>query len=112
MGTSEYFVLGIIPADELTRSLGSLLTDSRESASDGAAGTPDQAAPEGDSALARYTIDLTQRARERKIDPIFGRHREIRQILDILARRRKNNPIVVGEAARPTAGASSRTSCC
>jgi type VI secretion system protein VasG len=54
------------------------------------------AAPRGE-ALARFTTNFTQRAREGKIDPIFGRHREIRQLVDILARRRKNNPIIVGE---------------
>ena len=51
-----------------------------------------------DSALARFCTDLTARARADEIDPIFGRDREIRQMIDILARRRKNNPIVVGEA--------------
>jgi type VI secretion system protein VasG len=51
-----------------------------------------------DSALGRFTIDFTARARAGEIDPVFGRDREIRQMMDILARRRKNNPIVVGEA--------------
>ena len=51
----------------------------------------------GGEALARFCQNFTQRAREGKIDPIFGRHREIRQMVDILARRRKNNPIIVGE---------------
>lgn len=54
-------------------------------------------APSADSALGRFTVSLTKEAREGRIDPIFGRHREIRQIIDILARRRKNNPIIVGE---------------
>jgi type VI secretion system protein VasG len=52
----------------------------------------------GDSALAKYTTNFTQRAREGKIDPVFGRDREIRQMIDIFGRRRKNNPIAVGEA--------------
>jgi type VI secretion system protein VasG len=51
-----------------------------------------------DSALAKFTIDFTAEARAGKIDPIFERDREIRQMIDILARRRKNNPIIVGEA--------------
>lgn len=50
------------------------------------------------SALARFAIDYTIAAQNGKIDPVFGRDREIRQMIDILARRRKNNPIVVGEA--------------
>ncbi|AJG21848.1 type VI secretion system ATPase TssH [Cupriavidus basilensis] len=49
------------------------------------------------SALARFTTDVTQKARDGKIDPVFGRDVEIRQMVDILARRRKNNPILVGE---------------
>jgi len=48
-------------------------------------------------ALERFTIDITQKARDGKIDPVFGREVEIRQMVDILARRRKNNPILVGE---------------
>ncbi|MDR3162663.1 MAG: type VI secretion system ATPase TssH [Helicobacteraceae bacterium] len=50
------------------------------------------------SELEKYTTDLTQLAREDKIDPIFCRDNEIRQAIDILLRRRKNNPILVGEA--------------
>jgi type VI secretion system protein VasG len=48
-------------------------------------------------ALKRFTIDITHQAREGKIDPVFGRDVEIRQMVDILARRRKNNPILVGD---------------
>ena len=49
-------------------------------------------------ALSKYCEDFTAKAREGKIDPVFGRDVEIRQVVDIFARRRKNNPIVVGEA--------------
>ncbi|GLS31116.1 type VI secretion system protein VasG [Mesorhizobium albiziae] len=52
----------------------------------------------GDSALAKYATDLTQRAHDGKIDPVVGRDPEIRQIVDILMRRRQNNPILTGEA--------------
>ncbi|MBM2714703.1 type VI secretion system ATPase TssH [Mesorhizobium caraganae] len=55
-------------------------------------------APGGDSALAKYATDLTQRAHDGKIDPVVGRDPEIRQIIDILMRRRQNNPILTGEA--------------
>ncbi|MBZ9777014.1 type VI secretion system ATPase TssH [Mesorhizobium sp. CO1-1-8] len=55
-------------------------------------------APGGDSALAKYATDLTRRARDGKIDPVVGRDPEIRQIVDILMRRRQNNPILTGEA--------------
>ncbi|KAB0486898.1 type VI secretion system protein VasG [Pseudomonas reinekei] len=49
-------------------------------------------------ALKRYTVDLTEQARDAKMDPIVGRDEEIRQVVDILMRRRQNNPILVGEA--------------
>jgi type VI secretion system protein VasG len=49
-------------------------------------------------ALGRFSIDLTERARKGEIDPILGRDEEIRQIVDILMRRRQNNPILTGEA--------------
>ena len=57
-----------------------------------------RAAPEAGTALQKFTTNFTARAREGKIDPVFGRDPEIRQIIDILGRRRKNNPIAVGEA--------------
>ncbi len=50
----------------------------------------------GDGALAQFTVDLTEMAREGKIDAIRGRDGEIRQIVDILMRRRQNNPILTG----------------
>lgn len=49
-------------------------------------------------ALKQFTIDLTEQARNGKIDPIVGRDEEIRQVVDILMRRRQNNPMLVGEA--------------
>ncbi|RUW77332.1 MULTISPECIES: ATP-dependent Clp protease ATP-binding subunit [unclassified Mesorhizobium] len=60
--------------------------------------TPVKRGPGGDSALAKYATDLTQRAHDGKIDPVVGRDPEIRQIVDILMRRRQNNPILTGEA--------------
>lgn len=52
----------------------------------------------GESNLARFTQNFTQQARDGKLDPVLCRDAAIRQMIDILARRRKNNPIVVGEA--------------
>jgi len=49
-------------------------------------------------ALRRFTVDLTERARNGEIDPISGRDEEIRQVVDVLMRRRQNNPILTGEA--------------
>ncbi|MFM0737579.1 type VI secretion system ATPase TssH [Paraburkholderia xenovorans] len=55
-------------------------------------------APSKTPALDTYTSNLTQRARDGKIDPVIGREGEIRQAIDILMRRRQNNPIMTGEA--------------
>ena len=49
-------------------------------------------------ALDQFTTNLTQRARDGKVDPVIGRDGEIRQVIDILMRRRQNNPILTGEA--------------
>lgn len=48
--------------------------------------------------LDKYTVNLTQAAKDGKIDPVWGRDQEVRQIVDILIRRRQNNPILTGEA--------------
>ncbi|MGV8948819.1 MAG: type VI secretion system ATPase TssH [Candidatus Paracaedibacter sp.] len=50
------------------------------------------------TALHQYTVDMTEQAKAGKLDPIYGRDREIRQLIDVLSRRRQNNPILVGEA--------------
>jgi len=55
-------------------------------------------APSKTPSLDQFTIDLTARARKGEIDPVLGRDTEIRQIIDILTRRRQNNPILTGEA--------------
>jgi len=56
------------------------------------------AAPGKTPALDQFTTNLTWRAREGKVDPVIGRDAEIRQVIDILMRRRQNNPILTGEA--------------
>ncbi|MGN6082683.1 Clp protease N-terminal domain-containing protein, partial [Trinickia sp.] len=56
------------------------------------------ASPSKTPALDTYTTNLTQRARDGEIDPVIGREAEIRQTIDILMRRRQNNPILTGEA--------------
>src|SRR5690606_19562438 len=59
---------------------------------------PAEGAAQGGSALSKYAVDLTARARAGEIDPVSGRDEEIRQIVDILMRRRQNNPLLAGEA--------------
>jgi len=95
-----------IKLDDLIDRFASLLAQSPEhaqAASDG--GAPGEAsdaiAPAAmgkQEALKRFTTDLTEQARGGKMDPIVGRDDEIRQVVDILMRRRQNNPILVGEA--------------
>jgi len=57
----------------------------------------DAGAEENRQALEKYTIDLTQRAEEGKIDPVIGRDEEIRRTIQVLQRRTKNNPVLIGE---------------
>ena len=58
----------------------------------------DQSAEESYNALNKYAIDLNERAESGKLDPIIGRDEEIRRVLHILSRRKKNNPILIGDA--------------
>jgi len=88
-----------IDPDAMKAQLADLLQQSAEAppASPAAEDRP-KARPGGQSALAQYATNLTERARAGKIDPVIGRDMEIRQIIDILMRRRQNNPILTGEA--------------
>jgi type VI secretion system protein VasG len=76
--------------------------EAEEEKASAATGTDTAAAPRGPGgkgqALAQYTINLTDRAKKGEIDPVLGRDFEIRQMVDILIRRRQNNPILTGEA--------------
>ena len=95
-----------IPPDLLKRDFAAITGKSSEAgtpAAASAAAGPDGAPaapgrPGGSGALELYTVDLTAQARAGKIDPILGRDQEIRQVIDILTRRRQNNPILTGEA--------------
>jgi type VI secretion system protein VasG len=100
-----------IKVDDLTDHFAALLKSSAEEhlqASDGtqlaaAGAAADGGAPGGllpgkQEALGKYAVDLTEKARNGDLDPIAGRDEEIRQIVDILMRRRQNNPILTGEA--------------
>ncbi|HWA62202.1 MAG TPA: AAA family ATPase, partial [Caulobacteraceae bacterium] len=99
---------GKISGEGLRAALAKITADTPESQapSSGAAGSAASGGGEGGAArgpvaggaLDQYTIDLTARAKEGKIDPVLGRDSEIRQIVDILTRRRQNNPILTGEA--------------
>ncbi len=58
----------------------------------------DQAPEEKYQAMMRYTRDLVELARAEKLDPVIGRDEEIRRVIQVLSRRRKNNPVLIGEA--------------
>jgi type VI secretion system protein VasG len=81
------------PEDQLGATDGSALAGPGE-----ASGAMAPAQMGKQEALRRYATDLTERARKGEIDPVSGRDQEIRQIVDILMRRRQNNPILTGEA--------------
>ena len=101
-------LLKIVP-DQLKRDLLTITANTAEgtdaaaqaAASEGEGGSPAEGGaprPGGGGALDQFTTDLTAQARAGKIDPILGRDAEIRQMIDILTRRRQNNPILTGEA--------------
>lgn len=105
-GLSKEF--GKIPVEELAAGYGKIWEGSQEEnlrPMDGsglrAAGTPGAEAaegPKGTTALDRFSQDLTAKAKSGTMDPILGRDDEIRQVIDVLMRRRQNNPILTGEA--------------
>ena len=84
------------PEEALGASDGSQLTETAAPGEASGALPPAQLGKQ--EALKRFTVDLTEQARLGKIDPVVGRDEEIRQIVDILMRRRQNNPILTGEA--------------
>ncbi|MGO4126461.1 type VI secretion system ATPase TssH [Inquilinus sp. YAF38] len=95
--------LARIPPDELRRRLAAIAAASAEAETVETTARTDGAGPRPagtgrTEALDRYTIDLTERARAGRLDPVLGRDGEIRQVIDILTRRRQNNPILTGEA--------------
>lgn len=115
---SGFLILALLSADELSRLVvegapellklnaaslkqqwQEITGHSTEGPRPGAAPVPSGGARRTDCpSLDQYTIDLTETARQGKIDPVLGRDEEIRQVIDILTRRRQNNPILTGEA--------------
>ncbi|MCU7836998.1 MAG: ATP-dependent chaperone ClpB [gamma proteobacterium symbiont of Taylorina sp.] len=101
--SSELFVLAAVDDDG---QLGKILTElgvnkkSLETAIDnlrGGQAVNDPNAEEQRQALEKYTIDLTERAEQGKLDPVIGRDDEIRRTIQVLQRRTKNNPVLIGE---------------
>ncbi len=101
--SSELYLLAVLedkgPAKELLQQFGASKT-AVERALDqlwGGASIDDPNAEEARQALSKYTIDLTERAEQGKLDPVIGRDDEIRRTIQVLSRRTKNNPVLIGE---------------
>ncbi len=95
----EHLLLGLLEISELQKLVDVTPKQVRDTLSElrGSQKVTDRD-PEGKfQALEKYTVNFTQLAREGKIDPVIGRDEEIRRVLQILARRTKNNPVLVGE---------------
>ena len=89
-----------IKTEALADGIAAIVADSEENldTNQNALSAVEQAANHSESALAKYGSNLTEKAKNGEIDPLTGRDAEIRQIIDILMRRRQNNPILTGEA--------------
>lgn len=100
LGAGSVRLLADINRENLRRHLDRITADSAEAPQETAAGAarPASSKQGDDSALARFATSLTEQARQGQLDPVLGRDPEIDQMLDILGRRRKNNPIVIGDA--------------
>ncbi|MEZ8144438.1 ATP-dependent chaperone ClpB [Enterovibrio norvegicus FF-33] len=101
--SSELFILAAVEEKgalgELLRSLG-LATKKVEAAIDkvrGGQSIDDPNAEESRQALQKFTVDLTEKAEQGKLDPVIGRDEEIRRTIQVLQRRTKNNPVIIGE---------------
>ncbi|MFC1507917.1 ATP-dependent chaperone ClpB [Pseudomonadota bacterium] len=101
--SSELFILAAVDDNG---PLGKLLKDSGLTAANiekaidqvrGGQKVDDQNAEENRQALEKFTIDLTERAEQGKLDPVIGRDDEIRRTIQVLQRRTKNNPVIIGE---------------
>ncbi len=102
-GTRYAETLRPIPRDSLATKFHQIIDGSSEATTstdaqiNGTSPAGRTGASAGEAAITRFCEDFTAKAAAGKIDPVFGRDTEIRQMIDILARRRKNNPICVGE---------------
>lgn len=101
--TAEHILMGILdtsdPASQLLKDQGITQKDLRTAISELRKGAKVENPTSDDTfnSLNRYAINLNERARSGKLDPVVGRDEEIRRILQILTRRTKNNPIMIGE---------------
>ena len=95
LGDNFAAIVGNSPENQLSAADGS---GAAGAAPGDASGAIAPAAMGQQEALAKFSVDLTERARKGEIDPIVGRDQDLRQVVDVLMRRRQNNPILTGEA--------------
>jgi len=101
--SSEHLLMGILESDDKTsrilKDMGVTMKELKEAVSELRKGSTidSQTSEDTFNSLNRYAINLNERARSGKLDPVIGRDEEIRRILQILTRRTKNNPLLIGE---------------
>lgn len=97
--STEHLLLGLLKNSEVKKLIGLTTKEVKTILKDvrGSQRVTDRHPEDKYQALEKYTIDFTQLAKEGKIDPVIGRDEEIRRITQILSRRTKNNPVLVGE---------------
>jgi len=101
--SSEHLLMGILETDDkasrILKDLGVTMKELKEAVNELRKGSTidSQTAEDTFNSLNRYAINLNERARSGKLDPVIGRDDEIRRILQILTRRTKNNPLLIGE---------------
>ena len=101
--STEHLLLALTKVDSKAKNSSSSTPSPRRSCSQalqavrGSARVTDQNPEAKFQALERYGIDLVERARQGKLDPVIGRDQEIRRVIQVLSRRTKNNPVLIGE---------------
>lgn len=101
--SSELFVLAALESrgtlTDLLKSAGATTANITQAIEQmrGGESVNDQGAEDQRQALKKYTVDLTERAEQGKLDPVIGRDEEIRRTIQVLQRRTKNNPVLIGE---------------
>lgn len=101
--SSELFVLAALESrgtlTDLLKSAGATTANVTQAIEKmrGGESVNDQGAEDQRQALKKFTVDLTERAEQGKLDPVIGRDEEIRRTIQVLQRRTKNNPVLIGE---------------
>ena len=98
--STEHLLVALATVDSPAKSILGVTPDTLLTAFEDARGSRRITSPESEGttkSLEKYGIDLTERAREGKLDPVIGRDSEIRRVVQVLSRRTKNNPVLIGE---------------